>query len=170
MILLVDDDPGFRSKAQEDVHLQPIVAAAEAGQANKLVASLAEGLCLAMVDLDLPGINGFDLIRDLKKNHPLLPVIAISGVYSRDVLESARCMGADEVLSKPISASWFAAVQRFRGILHTPGTGNFRCPCGERLLFGAGPGAFTPLADIQRVGKRKQGRCPKCGLLHAILY
>ena len=170
MILLVDDDPTFRNLAQHDPDLQPVIAAAGAFQAGQLLDRLADGISLALVDLDLPEIDGFELIRKLKREHPLLPIIAISGVHSPDVLESARCFGADEVLAKPISPAWFAAIQRVGGICHTRGTGNFRCVCGERLLFGPGPGAFIPLVDIQWVGKRKQGRCPNCGLLHTILY
>jgi len=170
MILLIDDDPHFRQLAQQDAGLQPLVAAAGAFQADKLIGSLADGISVALVDLDLPEIDGFQLIRNLKRDYPSLPIIAISGVHSAAVLESARCFGAEEVLAKPISAEWFSAIHRVGGVCHTRGTGNFRCTCGERLLFGPGPGAFTPLADIKVVGKRKQGRCPKCALLHFILY
>jgi CheY-like chemotaxis protein len=170
MILLIDDDPHFRNLAQQEAGLQPLIAAAGAFQADKLIGSLGDAISLALVDLDLADIDGFEVIRKLKRDHPSLPIIAISGVHSVHVLESARCFGADEVLSKPISPAWFAAIQRVGGVCHTRGTGNFRCVCGERLLFGPGPGAFTPLTEIKIVGKKKQGRCPQCGLLHFILF
>jgi len=169
MILLIDDDPYFRNLAQQEPGLQPLVAAAGAFQADKLLGTLGDAISVALVDLDLADTDGFELIRKLKLDHPSLPIIAISGVRSAEVLESARCFGANEVLSKPIAPAWFAAIQRVGGICHTRGTGNFRCVCGERLLFGVGPGAFTPLEGLKLVGRRKQGRCPKCGLLHFIL-
>jgi CheY-like chemotaxis protein len=170
MILLIDDDPQFQNEAQHTAVLQPVVAANGARQATTLMNSLGSEMTLALIDLDLPETDGFQVIQSFKKAHPSVPVVAISGVFSHDVLESAKCLGADDVLSKPITPEWTATVERLRGVFHSPGTGHFRCRCGERLMFGSGPGMLTPLAETTRVGKLKRGRCPKCGTLHSIHY
>ena len=52
--------------------------------------------------------------------------------------------------------------------IHRPGTGNFRCACGERLSFGTVRGAMTLLLDQRREGNQKFGNCPKCRHLHVI--
>jgi CheY-like chemotaxis protein len=78
-----------------------------------LVDSL-QGLSLALVDLDLPGVDGFTLIRKLHESHPNLPTIAISGVFQPHVLESATACGASAVLHKPITREWKTVVDRVR--------------------------------------------------------
>ena len=168
MILLVDDDTEFQSEARQIPALQPMVAAGRAEQANRLVEHLGGELALALVDLDLPEINGFQLIEELKKSQPALPVIAISGVFSNDVLASAKLLGANEVLKKPITPEWFQTVERFVGVTHKPATGHFRCRCGARLMFGSGSASLQQVSDVQRIGSVKRGRCPNCGLLHRV--
>jgi CheY-like chemotaxis protein len=76
--------------------------------------AIGEGLTCLMIDLDLPGVNGFDLISQMRKNFPDLPIIAVSGVYQATALESAKALGAAAVLSKPVTAEWRAVVDRVR--------------------------------------------------------
>ncbi|MBV9503822.1 MAG: response regulator [Acidobacteriia bacterium] len=168
MLLLIDDDPDFRDQAQERLTLGPLLAVNDAKQAAQLITSGSE-FSLALIDLDLPEIDGFRVIEELKKTRPTLPIVAISGVYSSHVLESAKLVGADEVLSKPIGAEWHSVLNRVSGVSHKKGTGHFRCRCGERLVFGR-TGTFTPLARITRVGKLIRGQCPNCGLFHFVQY
>jgi CheY-like chemotaxis protein len=114
MILVVDDDPEFLEKV--GTSLEPcrgVLFAPDATRAMELVSSL-QGLSVALVDLDLPGTDGFTLIRTLHETHPDLPTIAISGVFQEHVLEIARALGATAVLSKPITGEWNSVVQRVR--------------------------------------------------------
>lgn len=37
-------------------------------------------------------------------------------------------------------------------IVHSPGTSNFRCPCGERLVFSTNRRAFTSLDQLIKEG------------------
>ena len=50
----------------------------------------------------------------MRKNFPDLPVIAISGVFQRHVLESAKAVGAADALQKPIGEAWNVAMARVR--------------------------------------------------------
>jgi CheY-like chemotaxis protein len=170
MILLIDDDPEFQHAAQQIPVFQPVVAANGITQATKLMSNLRNEMTLALVDLDLAGESGFQAIENLKRTEPLLPIIAISGVCSSDVLASARFVGADDVLAKPITSEWSAMVQRLQCTHHKTGTGHFRCRCGARLIFGSGSAAFQQIAEAQRVGNTKRGRCPNCGILHSVQY
>ena len=118
MILVVDDDPTFLTQAAASLAAmdrdRKISLASNGTLAMDLSSSAGPDLSLAFVDLDLPDLNGFDLIARLKRSRPDLPIIAISGVIPHDVLESAKAFGADDVLSKPISANWVAAAERVR--------------------------------------------------------
>ena len=54
------------------------------------------------------------------------------------------------------------------GIVHSPGTGNFKCECGTRLAFNVGHAALTVLTNQRRDGLGKIGTCPTCGRLHEV--
>ena len=52
----------------------------------------------------MPEKEGLETIRELKKQHPKLKIIAISGggrIDSREYLTSARLFGADRIFQKP---------------------------------------------------------------------
>lgn len=60
---------------------------------------------LIITDIVMPGKNGIDLVMDVKKKYPDIPIIAISGgggiVGRYDYLEIAKLVGADNILKKP---------------------------------------------------------------------
>lgn len=115
MLLLVDDDPVFLETAQTTLDTgRGVFFAGTAAQAMDLIRTVGSSFSVAMVDLDLPGVDGFQLIRELHRHFPDLPTIAISGVYQRDVLESSKVLGAVEALQKPITVEWNAALARAR--------------------------------------------------------
>jgi DNA-binding NarL/FixJ family response regulator len=105
--MVVDDDPAFLEQARELLAAdEGILLAPDAPHARALMDLLGEGLTVAMVDLDLPGEDGFTLIRDLRRRFPKLAIVAISGIYQRTVLESATALGARATLQKPITPDW----------------------------------------------------------------
>lgn len=72
--------------------------------------TLREGQAqVLLTDLCMPEIDGFDLIRLARKEHPHLPIIAFSGGAGGRVksagplLETAALFGASAVLTKPFS-------------------------------------------------------------------
>jgi DNA-binding NtrC family response regulator len=59
----------------------------------------------ALVDIHINGQpEGLNVIRELKALHSQLPIIAISGDMSLDIMESGVNLGASKFLAKPISA------------------------------------------------------------------
>lgn len=74
---------------------------------------------LVISDILMPEKEGIETIRDLKRSHPTLKIIAISGggqSGSMDFLEMARALGADEALQKPFRrAELLDAIQRLLG-------------------------------------------------------
>ncbi len=114
MILVVDDDPDFLSRAEQILLFpeHPVMLAGDAKHAMGLLSLLGpEEFSAALIDLNMPGENGFELIVKLHKNFPDLPLIATSGCFSEPVLESAKALGAVEALPKPITREWRKVVQ-----------------------------------------------------------
>ena len=115
MLLIVDDDPEFLEQAKRILDAgRGVFFASGARQAKDLLDHLGSGVSVALVDLDLPGEDGFTLIRELHRRSPYLPIIAISGVLQPSVLESARSFGAVETLRKPVTESWNAVIDSLR--------------------------------------------------------
>jgi len=115
MILIVDDDPSFLEYANAAFGTRNRVCfASDAPHAMGLLDYLGPQVGVALIDLDLPGVSGFDLIHDIRKNDPDLPIIAISGVFSDAALASATEIGANEALRKPITADWKTVIDRIR--------------------------------------------------------
>ncbi|MBI5693517.1 MAG: response regulator [Verrucomicrobia bacterium] len=60
---------------------------------------------LLITDLVMPGQEAMETIRILRKEHPQLPIVAISGdsPHSELYLDIARKIGADAALAKPFT-------------------------------------------------------------------
>lgn len=115
MVLIIDDDPAFLESAEQLLDQgRGVFFAGNASDAKQLINAVGSSFSVVMVDLDLPGEDGFSLIRDLRKSFPDLPLIAISGVFHDNVLEAAKAVGAQEALRKPISSEWHSAIARAR--------------------------------------------------------
>jgi two-component system, OmpR family, response regulator len=66
---------------------------------------------LAIVDLSMPGVGGFEVLKTLRSK-PSLKIIMISGAMSGLMLESARIFGATSTLTKPVSPEALIAAVR----------------------------------------------------------
>src|SRR3954465_4896762 len=109
MLLVVDDDPSFLEQTKVLDSGRGVFFAGNAEHAKSLIATVGAEFSVVMIDVDLPGQDGFSLIREMRTNFPDLPVIAISAVLNTDVLEPAKLIGAADALQKPIGPEWKAA-------------------------------------------------------------
>ncbi len=113
-ILYVEDDERIRSllgAALEDEGYD-VVEAADGETGIGLVDS--DSIELAVVDLRLPGMTGFDVVREIRRCSAIPIVILTAHGDSHDVVAGLEA-GADDFLSKPIGAKELAA--RLRAIL-----------------------------------------------------
>ena len=102
-ILVVDDEPAIADTVVYALSTEGFAPQWVASGEAALAAAVASDFALAIVDIGLPDINGFELFRQLVAAHPGLPVIfltARSGEIDRVVgLE----LGADDYVAKPFS-------------------------------------------------------------------
>ncbi len=62
---------------------------------------------LVLLDLMMPDINGFTILRKMRANEPTkqLPVVVLTAKADQETRDETRSMGADEFLTKPINAN-----------------------------------------------------------------
>ena len=115
MILVVDNDAAVLDQAQQILNRErQVFLAKDSARALELAGNL--GFSVALVDLDLPGGAGFDLIRTLHRSVPDLQIIAITNAISSLSTEEAQKLGVVEVLRKPITPDWKPVVERIRAL------------------------------------------------------
>ncbi len=122
-ILLIDDDMELCQLVRE--YLEPegfSVEVVHHGETGAALA-LAEGFSLVVLDVMLPGLNGFDVLRKIRlaSSVPVLMLTARGDDVDRIVgLE----IGADDYLSKPFNPRELLA--RMRAILRRAGSAESR--------------------------------------------
>ncbi len=101
-ILVVDDDADTRDNMTDLFgDLGYTVDAAEGGE-TALAKAGQRGYDLGLLDLRMPGMDGLTLCRHLKRLHPGMVTMIITGYGGGDLIEEARAAGALHVLPKPI--------------------------------------------------------------------
>jgi DNA-binding NarL/FixJ family response regulator len=105
-ILIVEDHALVReAMAQRLARLEADLVCLESGEADEALALLEAhpDVDLAIVDLMLPGVNGFSLLAVLAKRHPDLPAIVVSAMDDDASVRRALAAGASGFVSKASS-------------------------------------------------------------------
>jgi CheY-like chemotaxis protein len=108
-VLVVEDEEELREMMREALELNgyAVVTAAEGGEALAKIAGI-EHLCLVLLDLVMPGMNGWDFFEKLRQRPELasIPVIVHSSAPDR------APRGVTRVLQKPLLFERLLAVVR----------------------------------------------------------
>ncbi|PKM22218.1 MAG: hypothetical protein CVV10_05440 [Gammaproteobacteria bacterium HGW-Gammaproteobacteria-14] len=75
---------------------------------------------MAIIDVELPGVDGFQVTRDIRDCSPALPLVIISANSGEAWRQQAFDAGADEFLSKPLRPSMLLDLLKRLAPLHTP--------------------------------------------------
>lgn len=99
-ILLVEDQLGFMSQDLLQVHGDmEITLATQGGEAVDLFA--ASKFDAVVLDLRLPVLDGFAVLRAIKKIEPNVPVIIVSAWGDQERRRQAQALGAVAFFNKP---------------------------------------------------------------------
>ena len=98
-ILIVDDDEGMRETLTAMLRRDYRVLRAATGEAA-LQMMEKEDVDLMLLDVRLPGISGFEVLKIVKENYPYVEVIVISVVKELDAAIEAMRYGAYHYISK----------------------------------------------------------------------
>jgi CheY-like chemotaxis protein len=108
-ILVVDDEPDvadlfrqrFRRETREGTYVMHFAAsAAEALQ--RLGAEVLPPLIVILSDINMPGMDGLALLREIKKLRPDLPVMMVTAYGDEERRRQATASGAADFITKPV--------------------------------------------------------------------
>jgi DNA-binding NtrC family response regulator len=100
-LLIVDDDAALCQLVADGLGREGFVVTS-AGSPGQAIALLAEGeFDVALVDINMPQMNGLDLSRRLLDGRPDLPIIVITAFGSLETAISAIRAGAYDFVTKP---------------------------------------------------------------------
>lgn len=122
-ILIVDDDSKFLAAADRMLAAAGyrVLQACDGKEAADVLKKSHREIDLAIVDLALPGINGFELIGAISRRPNPVKILATTALYKDVHLEMAKALGAHAVLRKPPAGAplpereWLDTVRRLIG-------------------------------------------------------
>jgi two-component system, OmpR family, KDP operon response regulator KdpE len=100
-ILVVDDEPPIRRFLRTSLGAQnyEVLEAEDAHAALKILGH--DEIDVLVLDLGLPGLDGFELIRQLRAAGSAVPIIVLSSRSDEQGKVRALDMGADDYVTKP---------------------------------------------------------------------
>src|SRR5262249_15268471 len=116
-ILVVEDDPHVAEIIQWNLYAAGYDVTVVRDGLDALLAFDAENPALVTVDLNLPRVTGFRLVKLLNRQAPDLPVIVVTALAFEEAEETARA-GADDFVTKPFDPE--ALVQKIAFHLQGP--------------------------------------------------
>ncbi|MGV3680766.1 MAG: two-component system response regulator [Acidovorax sp.] len=115
-VLIADDDPGMRAMLRAAVRklgFEPVLA--EDG-ASALLAFRQSPCSLVLLDVEMPGLNGYELCGILRREAgPFVPIMLVTGNDDVASVENAYAAGATDFISKPVN--WPILGHRLRHLL-----------------------------------------------------
>jgi two-component system, response regulator RegA len=109
-VLVVDDDERFAGTLATALGRRGYAAYVAHDAATALAAARTTEPEAAVVDLKLGADDGLTLIEPLRRAHPQMRIIVLTGYASIATAVKAIKLGADDYLAKPVTAAAVAAV------------------------------------------------------------
>ncbi len=100
-ILVVDDEPSIRFFLEEALKADGHEVTAVSSGAAALEAFATTHYDLMLLDLQMPGMNGIEVLKVVSERHPDTPIIILTAHASLDTAVEALRSGAHDYLFKP---------------------------------------------------------------------
>jgi CheY-like chemotaxis protein len=108
-ILVVDDEPDvpelfrqrFRREARQGTYVLHFAASGEEAL-DQLASAIEPELIVILSDINMPGMDGLELLRQVKERRPDLPVMMVTAYGDEERRRRASEFGAFEFVTKPV--------------------------------------------------------------------
>ncbi len=114
-LLLVDDDETFRERLAEAFRLRAFVVSTAWDYESALASAAEQPPEMALVDLNMPGPSGLEVVEQLSARCPGVEIVVLTGYGSVATAVDAVRLGACNYMHKPAHADMIlAAFERGR--------------------------------------------------------
>lgn len=108
-ILVVDDEPDvpdlfrqrFRREARQGQYVLHFAASGEEAL-DQLADTIEPQLIVILSDINMPGMDGLELLREVKQRRPDLPVMMVTAYGDDERRRRAAEFGAAQFITKPV--------------------------------------------------------------------
>jgi excisionase family DNA binding protein len=106
LILIVDDDDQVREFIRVNLEMEGYVVREAASAEEGLAAIDEQSPDLILLDVMMPQVDGWEMLRRLQKRHGVdaVPVIMFSGKVDESAVKNASSRGAQGFIGKPFNA------------------------------------------------------------------
>lgn len=109
-ILVVDDEKGFRDLLKRILMGEGYSVTEEASGHAAIGAVKTKRPDLVLLDLRMPGLDGIQTMKRLKKIAPGLNIVVLTGYGTIETAREAMRLGALDYVTKPLNPAFLKAV------------------------------------------------------------
>ena len=139
-VVVIEDEQAIRRGVSDALRASGYEAAEAGDGVRGLEEAVRVGVDLVLLDLMLPRRDGLNVLAEVRRTRPTLPVIILTARGGEDDRVRGLKMGADDYIVKPFSARELLA--RVEAVLAAVALGRPR----EACVPPAGPGGDRPVA------------------------
>jgi len=106
LILVVDDEENVRAitKATLEKFNYRVLTATDGAEALGVFAQNMDEIAAVLTDMAMPFLDGPGMIRAIRRSHPEISVIAMSGLFNAEQTAELASLNVNSVLTKPFTA------------------------------------------------------------------
>lgn len=135
-VLIAEDEELIASFLQKGLRAHGYATLRATDGQTALALARSEEVDLVVLDIGLPGIDGFEVLRRLRQAGSQVPVIILTARDSVDDTVTGLEIGADDYMAKPFSFDELLARvrRRLRPTSSAPASDPARIVCGDLVL------------------------------------
>ena len=103
-ILICDDEEGIRESLKIILADHYELVAVDSGEMAVEILSHAKDIKIMLLDIKMPKTHGLDVLKEIKKKHPPLKIIMVTGYKSVETAAEAAKLGATGYIVKPFKS------------------------------------------------------------------
>ena len=100
-VLLVDDEEDFVNTLSQRLKMRELTVTTVYDGEQALARVKSEEPDVMVLDLKMPGLQGMDVLKEIRKDYPNIQVIILTGHGTRRDEEQSRRLGGFDFLTKP---------------------------------------------------------------------
>ena len=105
-LLLVDDDAAILRMMKLQLEQDGYVVMTENNGPAAITTAKNTKFLAVLLDLHMEGMDGFEILRQLREAKPMLPVIMVTGSHDEKEARKAFDLGAWDYVTKPIDFNY----------------------------------------------------------------